>query len=125
MNTQNRPGGQQSLLPMRLTSGIDLLDKWAQDAVQSQKNIVNGLLFSVVEKKVFSDYDIVDDVENHMEFFVLTKVDLAVKIRIYDFETFGIVYVGESGSAPGLDRPRIDPLEIIVNGYGAGETEQL
>jgi hypothetical protein len=124
MSTQSRPRGQQPLLPLRLAAGIDLLDKWAQDAPQSQKNIVNSLLFSVVEKRVFSDYDIVDDVENHMELFVLTKADLTVKIRIYDFESFGIVYVGESCSAPGLDRPRIDPMEIIVNGPGAGETEQ-
>ena len=108
---------------LKLTSGIDLLDEWAHGAAQSRKNIVDSLLFSVVEKSVFGAYDVVDDVENHMEFFVLTKADLIVKIRIHDFESFGIVYVGPACSAPGLDRP-IDTMEIIFNTHGAGEAGQ-
>jgi Family of unknown function (DUF6235) len=88
-----------------VTSGLDLLDEWMADASQSQKNIVTRVLFAVADKTVFTEYTVIDDVENHMEYFVLAKSDLAVKIRIDGFDAFAIVYIGPSCTAPGLDPP--------------------
>jgi Family of unknown function (DUF6235) len=96
------PSGRPS--SYNVTSGLDLLDEWSAHATQSQKNIVNRIIFAVADKSVFADYDIVDDARNHLEFFVLAKNDLTVKIRIEDFDSFGIIYIGPSDSAPGLDQ---------------------
>jgi hypothetical protein len=106
MSTPLMPaGGRPS--SFTVTSGLDLLDKWSARATQSQKNIVNRIIFAVADKSVFTDYDIIDDVENHLEFFVLAKGDLAVKIRIEDFDSFGIIYIGPSCAAPGLGMPSL------------------
>lgn len=86
-----------------VTCGLDLLDEWSAHATQAQKNIVHRVIFSVADKSVFTDYVVVDDVENHMEFFVLAKSDLAVKIRIDGLDSFGILYIGPSSDVEGLD----------------------
>jgi hypothetical protein len=86
-----------------VTAGLELLDQWSAHATQAQKNIVSRVIFAVADKTVFADYDVIDDAENHMEFFVLAKNDLIVKIRIDGFDCFGILYIGPSCTAPGLD----------------------
>lgn len=88
----------------RLTSGLEVLDKWSLTAIQAEKNAVNRVLFAVVEKSVFTEYDVVDEAEKTMEFFVFARSDLVVKIHVYDLGSFGIVYVGPAVDAPGLDR---------------------
>jgi hypothetical protein len=97
--------GPDSARPSKftVTSGLELLDEWSAHASQVQKNIVHRIIFAVADKTVFSDFSVIDDVENHMEFFVLSKNDLAVKIRIQDLDSFDIVYIGPSCTAPGLD----------------------
>jgi hypothetical protein len=90
--------------PFRLISGFELLEQWSERATQVQKNIVHRALFAVTDRSVFNDYMIVDDVAKTMEFFVLCRCDLAVKIRIHDFETCGLVYIGPTCAAPGLDQ---------------------
>lgn len=86
-----------------VTGGLDLFDEWSAQATQSQKNIVHRVLFSVADKSVFANYPVVDDVANHMEYFVLAKNDLTVKIRIDGIDAFSILYIGASVDAPGLD----------------------
>lgn len=98
-----RPGGRRPSPLFRLTSGSEVLDEWAQTATQVEKNIVNDVLFAVVGKSVFSEYIVVDDVRKTMEFFVFARCDLVIKIRVHDLNSFGIVYVGPSCAAPGLD----------------------
>jgi hypothetical protein len=101
MSASPVPAGRPSLFTV--SCGLDLLDEWSEHATQAQKNIVHRVIFSVADKSVFTDYVVVDDVENHMEFFVLAKSDLAVKIRIDGFDSFGILYIGPSSDVPGLD----------------------
>jgi hypothetical protein len=101
MSVSPGPVGRPSLFTV--TSGLDLLDEWSAHATQAQKNIVHRVIFSVADKTVFTDYVVIEDVENHMEFFVLAKSDLAVKIRIDDFDSFGILYIGPSSDVQGLD----------------------
>lgn len=48
-------------------------------------------------------YDVIDDPRRTLEFFVLAKCDLALKVRVYNLNSFGIVYVGPAELAPGLD----------------------
>jgi hypothetical protein len=38
-----------------------------------------------------------------MEFFVLAKCGLSVKIHVHSLESFGVVHVGPATDAPGLD----------------------
>lgn len=96
-------------LPFCLTSGVDLLEEWSEHATQVQKNLVNQVLFSVARRAVFSEYAVVDDATRAMEFFVLVKCDIAVKIRVHGLDSFGIVYVGPASAAPGLDSAVPDP----------------
>lgn len=102
MSTPTEPtSGRPSSLAM--TTGLDLLDEWSTGAVQSQKNIVHRILFAVADMTVSTDYIVIDDVRDHMQFFVLAKSDLVVKIRIEGLDSFGLLYVGPAGAAPGLD----------------------
>src|SRR5208282_3089088 len=87
-------GSRPRALMFRLTSGLERLDEWSQNATQVEKNVVNRVLFAVAGKTVFSEYVVVDDVARTMEFFVLAKCDLAVKVRVYGLDSFGIVYIG-------------------------------
>jgi hypothetical protein len=108
MDGSIRPAGSPSSL-FRMTSGIELLDEWSQRATQAERNIVNGVLFAVVGKSVFAEYDVIDDVTKTMEFFVLAKNGLTVKVRIHGMDSFGIVYVGPAHAAPGFDSAVPDP----------------
>jgi hypothetical protein len=114
--------GRPSLFTV--TSGLDLLDEWSAHATQSQKNIVNRIIFAVADKNVFTEYCIVDDIENHMEFFVLAKNDLAVKIRIEGFDSFGILYIGSSCAAPGLDPAWPASITPAPDSLPAGGTQE-
>jgi hypothetical protein len=98
------PAGRRPPTHLRLVSGFDVLERWSERATQIEKNIVHQVLFAVVDRSVFSRYAIVDDVTKTMEFFILSKCDLTVKIRLHDFEACGITYVGPTCAAPGLDR---------------------
>jgi Family of unknown function (DUF6235) len=98
------PAGRRPPTPLRVTSGFDLLERWSEQATQAEKNIVHQVLFAVVDRSVFRRYAIVDDVTKTMEFFVLSRCDLTVKIRLHDFGTCGITYVGPTCAAPGLDQ---------------------
>jgi hypothetical protein len=110
-------GSRPRPLPFRLSSGLERLDKWSQDATQVEKNVVNRVLFAVTSKTVFSEYVVVDDVVRTMEFFVLAKCGLAIKIRVHGLDSFGIVYIGPTSAAPGLDQAAPDP-EVFTAGPG-------
>ena len=88
----------------RLASGLNIFDEWSQNASQAELDIVTQVLFAVTEKSVFAQYYVVDDVSKTMEFFVLARGDLTVKIRVHGLDSFGIVYIGPTCAAPGLDQ---------------------
>jgi hypothetical protein len=98
------PARHRPPTPLRVISGFDVLERWSERATQVEKNIVQRVLFAVVERSVFTSFDVVDDVTKTMEFFVLSRCELTVKIRIHDFDSCGIVYVGPTCGAPGLDQ---------------------
>lgn len=87
----------------RMDTGISVLENWAEDARQSRKNAVYRALFAVADGTVFRTYRIVDDFQHANEFFVILKDDLVLKVRVHDFDSFGLVYVGPVANAPRLD----------------------
>lgn len=107
----------------RLTTGLEILEDWSTTVTQAEKNAANRALFAVVEKTVFTEYNVVDDVEKTMEFFVFARNDLIVKIRVHDLGSFGIVYVGPAAEAPGLDCLRPD-LEMSAGESSLGRDGQ-
>jgi hypothetical protein len=98
------PASPRPPTPLRLTSGFELLERWSEGATQVEKNVIHRVLFAVTDRTVFKDYVIIDDVTKTMEFFVICRCDLTVKIRIEDFDTCGITYIGPTCAAPGLDQ---------------------
>lgn len=104
-------------VPFRLTTGLNLLDEWSARATQAERNVVHEILFSVTGWTVCAEYPVIDDVSTHLEFFVLARCDLAVKIRIHDFSSYGVVYVGPASAAPGLDQA--DPDDEAAPGFPA------
>src|SRR5579859_6054451 len=104
MAASNQPANRRRPIPFRLASGLEILDRWSAQAGQAEKNIVHDVLFALAEKSVFADYDVVDDVTKTLEFFVLARGELTVKVRVHGLDSFGIVYVGPTCDAPGLDQ---------------------
>jgi hypothetical protein len=104
MAAPNKPTNRRRPIPFRLTSGLEILDQWAAQAGQNEKNIVHDVLFALTEKSAFAHYQVVDDVTKTLEFFVLAKGELTVKVRVDGLDSFGIVYVGPTCDAPGLDQ---------------------
>jgi hypothetical protein len=86
-----------------ITAGLDLLSDWAARATDAHKNIIYRILFCVADKTVHATYTTLDDPASHMEYFVIGKADLIVKIRIHDLDTFAITYIGTTSTAPGLN----------------------
>lgn len=89
---------------LKLTSGWALLETWSASATQAERNIVYQVLLAAVERTLFTQYVVLDDVEKTMEFFVLARCDLIVKIRVHGWHSFRILYVGSACAAPGLER---------------------
>jgi Family of unknown function (DUF6235) len=104
MDRPIEPSGRRRRCALRLTSGLDVLDAWSQHASPAELNVVARVLFAVTERSVFTTHQVVDDVARTMEFFVLARRDLTVKIRVHGLDSFGIVYIGPTCSAPGLDQ---------------------
>jgi Family of unknown function (DUF6235) len=115
MATPTQPTGDHTRSGFRLTSGLDLLEEWSRTAAQAEKNLVHDVLFAVADGSVFTGYDVVDDVERALEFFVLARHELTVKIRVHSLESFGIVYIGPTCDAPGLDRAAPEPATHTVD----------
>jgi hypothetical protein len=97
------PAGSSRPSQYTITSGLDLLDDWAADATQPQKNTVYSTLFAVADKTAYTTCTVIDDPASPLEFFVLASNDLTVKIRIQSTDSFAILYIGPSTTAPGLD----------------------
>lgn len=90
----------------RMETGHDVLESWAENASQSRKNAVYKALFAMLDGSLFRTYRIVDDFQRPNELFVIVKDDLAMKIRIHCFDSFGIVGIGPIGSDTDLQTGR-------------------
>jgi len=90
----------------RLETGLEVLEEWALTANQSKKNAIYKALFATLDGSLFRTYRIIDDFQRPNELFVLVKDNLAMKIRINCFDSFGIVDIGPVGSIKELKAGR-------------------
>lgn len=101
INNSRRAGA--SRVRFRMETGFEVLEKWTAGARQCRKNVVYRALFAVADGSVFRTYRIVDDFQHANEFFVVLAEDLVLKVRVHDFDSFGIVYIGQCADAPSFD----------------------
>jgi hypothetical protein len=87
----------------RLDTGLALLEQWAATANEIHKNSVYKALFAVTDGSVFRNYIVFDDRSGSREFSIMIKEDLIMKVRIEDFDSFGIRYIGPVGTPSNLD----------------------
>jgi hypothetical protein len=88
---------------LRMDSGLQQLEEWAESARQVHKNQLYRALFAVTDGSVWSSYGVLRDKENHNAHFVLVREDLVLKVDYPDSESFGVLYIGPLADAPGLD----------------------
>ncbi|MGW1764101.1 DUF6235 family protein [Streptomyces sp. NPDC002073] len=90
--------------PLRLHAGWERLEEWADTAGQIEKNAVHKALFAIADRTVFRSYETYGDAARPLDFFVLVKESLVLKIRFRDLDTFEIAQVGSIDEVPGIDR---------------------
>ena len=88
----------------RLNMGVAALEKWTETASQAEKNAIYEVLFAVSDGSVFRTHKVLDDVQRPGEFFVLVRDNLVIKIGMFPFNNFGIMYIGPLDDAPDLNR---------------------
>ncbi|MEE1740473.1 DUF6235 family protein [Streptomyces sp. BE147] len=100
-----RPAGADTAArgPLRLTAGWELLERWSRTACQIHRNAVHKALFAIADRSVFRAYETDDVPGRPLEFSVLVRDGLFLKIRIRDLDTFEITHVGAHGEAPGRE----------------------
>jgi hypothetical protein len=82
---------------LRLGSGLELLENWAEVAGQVAKNAMYEALFAVLDGSVFHSYDVVDHYACPGEFTVMVKDDLVVRVCVKGTTMFGISFIGRVG----------------------------
>jgi hypothetical protein len=102
MNRPLEPVGSVNQPRLRLDTGLDVLDRWAEHANHQEKNAVYAALFAMTDRTLLRTYRIVEDEVELAEFFVLLANELVLKMRVHSFDSFGLVYVGPRTNAPGL-----------------------
>lgn len=79
---------------LRLTSGVEVLNTWADTARQVELNAVQDALFAMLDRSVYADYEVIDDDAHPRDIVVVVRETLAIRVRLYDIATFGIVFIG-------------------------------
>ncbi|HEX6354685.1 DUF6235 family protein [Actinophytocola sp.] len=85
-----------------METGIEVLEKWADDATPRDKDVVYAALFATTDRSLFRTHDVLDDEYRLNEFFVLLEGDVVIKMRVNGYDSFGLVYIGPRTNAPGL-----------------------
>ena len=88
---------------LKLDSGLQQLEEWAETARQAHKNQLYKALFAVTDGSVCGSYGVLQDKEIGNAHFVLVREDLVLKVNYPDADSFGILYIGPLEDAPGLD----------------------
>lgn len=80
---------------LQLTSGLRVLEEWAIDAAQADRNVIYEALFAVADGSAFLIYDIFGDPHDPHQFIILVKHDLVMKITLMRSDSsFEIGYIG-------------------------------
>jgi len=87
---------------LKLESGVEQLEEWAENARQTHKNQLYKALFAVTDGSVGRNYGVLVDKEDPHAHFVLVREDLVLKVNYPDAGSFGICYIGPLEGAPGF-----------------------
>jgi hypothetical protein len=83
----------------RMDTGVDVLEKWAEDASQREKDVVYAALFAMTDHSLFRTYPIVEDGLELSDFSVPLQDGLVMKMRVHCFDSFGLIYLGPKEDA--------------------------
>jgi hypothetical protein len=86
---------------LRLDSGHEVLEEWAESACQAERNIIYEALFAIADGSAFMIYDIFGNNRVPPHFVIFVKNDLVLRILLRRSESaFDLLYVGvpESGT---------------------------
>jgi hypothetical protein len=101
MNRPLEPISSVNQPRLRMDTGLDVLDRWAEHAGNEEKTTIYAALFAMTDRTLLSAYRTVEDEHELSEFFVLLPGKLVLKMRVHSFDSFGVVYVGPRANAPG------------------------
>lgn len=79
---------------LRMTTGVDILETWWQGARQIELNAMGDALFALLDRSVYADYEVIDDPSVPRDIVVVVRENLALRVRLYDVATFGVVLIG-------------------------------
>lgn len=80
---------------LRLTTGIELLHAWWDTAGEVERDTVSDALFALLDGSVYTDYEVIDDPGYPRELVIVVLESLAIRARLHDAATFGIVFIGQ------------------------------
>lgn len=80
---------------LRLSTGVEVLGEWADQARQIELNAVSAALFALLDRSVYRDYEVIDDPNYPRDVVVVVRETLAIRVRLHDAATFGIVFIGQ------------------------------
>lgn len=101
MSRPLEPAGSVNHPRLRMDTGLEVLENWADGASQRDRNAVYAALFAMADRSLLHSYRVVDDLVELSEFLVLLPDDLVIKMRMHCFDSFGLVYIGPRDGAPG------------------------
>jgi hypothetical protein len=87
---------------LKLDSGLQQLEEWADNARHIEKNQVYKALFAVIDGSVIQHYGVLADKEDPIAHFVLVREDLVLKVTYRGGGSVGIDYIGPLADAPGI-----------------------
>lgn len=92
MNRPLEPVGRVNHPPVRLDTGVDVLESWAAAAAEHEKELVYGALFAMAGRVLLREYEIVEDEVELSQFAVLLP-GLVLRMRMHSFDSYGIVAI--------------------------------
>ena len=87
---------------LKLDSGWQQLEEWADNARHLEKNHLYKALFAITDGSVGHHYGLLQDKEDPHAHFILVREDLVLKVNYPDRDSFGISYIGPLEGAPGI-----------------------
>jgi len=92
----------------RLNMGVALSREMDGDRHSGREECGIRSIVRHLRRFCFRSHKVLDDVQHPGEFFVLVRENLVIKIGMYPFDNFGIVYIGT------LDDARTEPGHRLV-----------
>jgi uncharacterized protein DUF6235 len=92
MNRPLEPVGSVNHPPIRLDTGVDVLERWAAGAGQDEKELVYAALFAMTDRMLLRSYEVVEDEDELSQFAVLLP-GLVLRMRVHSFDSYGVVSI--------------------------------